>query len=170
MKIVNEKGKLFGLINIVDLMVLIVALLLVAFVVVKFAVPVAKEVTKTEEIAEMKVTLRIRGVMDYMKEQIAAVEIGSQLVAGDEYVPDTKVKEIKVEDYWTSVNTDSGEIVKKKDEQRCDILVTISAKQDKNAPVYKIATQEVRTGRGFVFKTQTVEQNAIVEEIEFVNE
>ena len=172
MKIVNEKGKLFGLINLVDLIVIIVALLLVAFVAIKFVAPAVNNEAGTGDSGsdEMVVTLYIRGVMDYMKDQIKDVEIGSQLVAGNDFVPDTEVLSIEDVEYITAVNTDTGEINQAIDEQRYDVIVKIKAKQNKEDPIYKIATQEVRVGRGFVFKTQTVEQNAIVQKVEFVNE
>jgi hypothetical protein len=39
MKIIDEKGKLFGFINIIDLAVLLVILLVIAGVIVKFVLP-----------------------------------------------------------------------------------------------------------------------------------
>lgn len=167
MKIVNEKGKLFGLINIVDLLVLVVVLLLAAAVVVKFVLPAASNAIAPE--SEMVVTLRIRGVMDYMKDQIKEIEPGSVLVAGSDYVSGTKVISIEETPYLAAANTDEGEIKTAADPQKYDIVIKFSAKQNKNNPIYKVGNQEVRVGRGFIFKTQTVEQNAVIERIEFIN-
>ena len=167
MKIVNEKGKLFGLINIVDLVVLLVVLLLGAALFVKVVLPAASDVLSPD--SEMVVTLRIRGVMDYMKEQVKDIKPGAALVAGSEYVPDTKVLSIVEEPYKAAANTDGGEIKTATDPQKYDLIIKVSAKQGKGNPIYKIGNQEVRVGRGFIFKTQTVEQNSIIERIEFIN-
>ena len=166
MKIVNEKGKLFGLINIVDLLVLVVVLLLAAALFVKVILPAASDALAPE--AKMEVTLRIRGVMDYMKDQIKESE-GATLIAGSAYVPGTKVISVEEVPYKAAANTDTGEIKTATDPQKYDLVIKVSAKQDKGSAIYKIGNQEVRVGRTFVFKTQTVEQNAIIERIEFIN-
>ena len=127
MKIVNEKGKLFGLINIVDLLVLVVVLLLAAAVVVKFVLPAASNAIAPE--SEMVVTLRIRGVMDYMKDQIKDIEPGAVLVAGSDYVSGTKVISVEETPYLAAANTDAGEIITAADPQKYDIVVKFSAKQ-----------------------------------------
>lgn len=167
MKIVNEKGKLFGLINVVDLIVLVVVLLLAAALFIKFVLPAANEVISPE--SQMVVTVRIRGVMDYMKDQIKEIEPGAALVAGSEYVAGTKVVSVEEVPYKAAVNTDEGEFKTATDPQKYDIVIKFSASQNKGSAIYKVGNQEVRVGRGFTFKTQTVEQNAIIERIEFIN-
>ncbi len=167
MKIVNEKGKLFGLINVVDLIVLVVVLLLAAALFVKVILPAASDVLAPD--SQMVVTLRVRGVMDYMKDQIKEINPGTPLVAGSAYVSGTKVLSVEEIPYMAAANTDEGEIKTATDPQKYDIVIKISANQNKGDAIYKIGNQEVRVGRGFIFKTQTVEQNAIIERIEFIN-
>ncbi|MEG2857417.1 MAG: DUF4330 domain-containing protein, partial [Clostridia bacterium] len=91
MKVVNEKGKLFGIINPVDLLIVIALVLVVFAVGYKFlAKPVASVVAPK---SGMEVTLRVRGAMPTLVEQMnTAAKPGTKLVAGNDYIDDAKIK------------------------------------------------------------------------------
>ncbi len=164
MKIVNEKGKLFGIINIIDLAILLVIALIAIAAVYKFAAPAASEVIAPK--SDMTVTMRVRGAMDYLEEEVMKLEAGERLIAGSGYI-DAEVVSVESIPYLSAGTTDDGKFVTSEDPQKCDLLITIKAEHSKTEPILKIGTQEVRIGRGFIFKTQTVEVNAIIEKVEF---
>lgn len=165
MKIVNEKGKLFGIINVIDLVILLVIALVAVAAVYKFAAPAASNVIAPK--ADMTVTMRVRGAMDYLENEVLKLEPGARLVAGSDYIADAKVVSVESVPYLSAGTTDEGKFVTSEDPQKCDLIITVKSKQSKTDPILKIGTQEVRIGRGFIFKTQTVEVNAIIETVEF---
>lgn len=165
MKIINEKGKLFGLINIIDLVILLCVVLVGAAVVYKFASPAATDVIAPK--SDMIVTMRVRGAMDYLDAEVTKLTPGTRLVAGSDYIADAEVVSVESLPYLVATPTADGKIVTAEDPQKTDLIITVKSKQNKNDPILKIGTQEVRLGRGFIFKTQTVEVNAIIETVEF---
>ena len=167
MKLVNEKGKLFGIINLVDLVVVLCVLLIGAAVVIKFVLPAASDVVSTK--SEMVVTLRVRGAMPYLKDEVdKMVKPGDKLVAGSDFVAGAEVVSVETDiPYRASISTADGKFVPADDAEKYDLIFTIKSPQSKSAPIYKVGNQEIRVGRGFTFKTQTIELNTIIETVEF---
>lgn len=164
MKLVNEKGKLFGIINVIDLAILLVIALVAVAAVYKFAAPAASEVIAPK--SDMTVTMRVRGAMDYLTDEVMKLQPGEKLIAGSNYV-DAEVVSVENVPYLSAATSAEGKFVTAADPQKSDLLITIRSKQSKTDPILKVGTQEVRIGRGFIFKTQTVEVNAIIEKVEF---
>ena len=164
MKLVNEKGKLFGIINVIDLAILLVLAIVAVAAVYKFAAPAAGEVISPK--SDMTVTMRVRGAMDYLEAEVLKLEPGERLIMGSDYV-DAEVVSVESIPYLAAATSDAGQFVTANDPQKHDLLITIRSKQSKNDPILKIGTQEIRIGRGFIFKTQTIEVNAIIEKVEF---
>lgn len=164
MKIVNEKGKLFGIINVIDLVVILVIALVAVAAVYKFAAPAAGEVIAPK--SDMTVTMRVRGAMDYLEAEVIKLQPGERLIMGSGYV-DAELVSVESVPYLAAATSDAGQFITAQDPQKHDLLITIKAKQAKDDPILKIGTQEIRIGRGFTFKTQTVEVNAIIEKVEF---
>lgn len=164
MKIVNEKGKLFGVINVIDLVILLCIALVAVAAVYKFAAPAASDVIAPK--SDMTVTMRVRGAMDYLEEEVLKLEAGERLIMGSDYV-DAEVVSVESVPYLSAATSDEGKFITAEDPQKSDLLIKIHSKQSKNDPILKIGNQEIRIGRGFIFKTQTIEVNAIIEKVEF---
>ena len=116
MKIINEKGKLFGIINVVDLLVLVAAIAVVAGVGYKLFAKQIKEVASPQ--VSLTMTVRVRGVTatDPEKKDLVftittkvskgtpAPAIGTQEVrAGRTFI-------VKTNDFETTGNIDSVDI------------------------------------------------------------
>ena len=121
MKIINEKGKLFGLINIVDLLVLIAAVAVAAGVGYKLFAPQIKESVQPQ--VELTAIVRVRGATPFLVTEVdpdkkdivftikttvpkgtATPSIGTQEVrAGRTFI-------VKTNDFETSGNIDSVDI------------------------------------------------------------
>ena len=165
MKTINEKGKLFGIINPVDLIVILAVVALVAAVGIKFLrAPVEAAVSPKQE---MQVTLRVRGAMPSLVEATKQIQEGAKLVAGNDYVSDASVVSVNFEDYVYTVANDNGVTVETTDPIKKDIVIVIKGVGSPSDAILKIGNQEVRTGRGFIFKTNTVEVNTTIESVIF---
>ena len=79
MKIINEKGKLFGLINIVDLLVLIAAVAVAAGVGYKLFAPQIKESVQPQ--VELTAIVRVRGATPSLRSSATARSASSSSAA-----------------------------------------------------------------------------------------
>ncbi|MFI3115203.1 MAG: DUF4330 domain-containing protein [Clostridia bacterium] len=163
MKFLDEKGRLFGKVNIVDFLVVISLLLaMTAFAVALFATPIKEAVAPT---VKMTSVFRVRGASIYLQEEIDAQSLlGEQLIAGNVYV-NAFVTDIYSEPYTTQVTTADGRIVDATDPTKVDYIITVESEITANTPILKIGTQEVRAGRTFIFKTRTFEITANIESV-----
>ncbi len=168
MKIVNEKGKLFGIINVVDLLVLAAVLAVVLGIGFKLFTPKIQEATSP--MVDLKMVVRVRGVMPYMLEELERNSpVGKRMVAGNEYV-DGDIVDMKFEDYKQLLSTDDGRIVEAVDTIRQDVVFTITAQVRKDTPTPKIGTQEVRAGRTFIVKTNDFEMNGSITSLDIADD
>ncbi len=168
MKIINEKGKLFGIINIVDLLVLVAALSVFVGVGYKLFKPNVQDAASS--MVDLKMVVRVRGVMPYLLEELERNSpVGKRMVAGNEYV-DGDIVDMQFVDNVLFLATDDGRIVETSDGIRKDVLFTITAQVKKDTPVPKIGSQEVRAGRTFTVKTNDFEINGSITSLDIDND
>ena len=115
MKIINEKGKLFGIINVVDLLVLVAAIAVVAGVGYKLFAKQIKEVASPQ--VSLTMTVRVRGATPFL---VNEVQRNSQVgkVSKDTPAPAIGTQEVragrtfivKTNDFETTGNIDSVDI------------------------------------------------------------
>lgn len=163
MKLINEKGKLFGLINIVDLLALLAAIAVVGGIGWKLLAPqVAEAVSPT---VTLTAKLRVRGATPFLMEELLQSEqVGKHLVSGNEYV-DATITDMWVEDYTIQVQCADGRIVTSTDPVKKDLIFIVETKVTKNTPAPKIGTQEVRMGRTFIIKTNDFETTCNIDSV-----
>lgn len=165
MKLINEKGKLFGVINVVDLLIILAVIVVIAAAGYKFLAKPAGETFAPK--AEMVVSMRVRGAMPYFTDEIMKLTEGERLVAGNSFIDGATVVKIERVPYEMLVTTDDGRILNAVDPEREDVIITVKSPETKSSPNYKIGNQDVKIGRSFIFKTQTVEVAAIIETVIF---
>ena len=167
MKIINEKGKLFGLINIVDLLVLIAAVAVAAGVGYKLFAPQIKESVQPQ--VELTAIVRVRGATPFLVTEVERnSQVGKQLVSGNSYVNGT-IEDMKIEDYAQQVTTADGRIVTATDPAKKDLVFTITTKVSKGTPAPAIGTQEVRAGRTFIVKTNDFETTGNIDSVDIAD-
>lgn len=163
MKVINEKGKLFGVINIVDLLVLIAAIAVVAGVGYKLFGAQIQQATSPQ--VEMTAVIRVRGATPFLVSELQRNDqVGKQLVSGNEFV-DATIESMNIEDYIQQVTTADGRIVDALDGTKKDLVFTIKTKVAKDTAAPKIGTQEVRAGRTFILKTNDFETTGNVDSV-----
>ncbi|HPX70237.1 MAG TPA: DUF4330 domain-containing protein [Bacillota bacterium] len=164
MKIINEKGKLFGIINIIDLMVLVMVLAVVAAVGVKlFGTRAAEAVTQK---SDCWMEVEIYGCMpDRVEEVLRQNLIGERLVSGNSYMNAT-IEDVWVEDCIISGNAADGKICYNVDAIKKNILVLIKTQVSPDTASPTIGSQDMRAGKTFIVKTQTFESSGVIRYVE----
>lgn len=163
MKIIDEKGKLFKIVNVVDLLV-IGALLAAVFAIcwTLFAAPLQASLSQTQK---MTTVVRIRGASIYMQDEVTNNSlVGKQLIAGTDYI-DAYIISVEFDDYENQNFTADGEIATAIDPVKKDIIVTIESEISATTPILKIGTQEVRAGRTMIVKTRDFETSGYIQSV-----
>ncbi|MDO4732066.1 MAG: DUF4330 domain-containing protein [Bacillota bacterium] len=155
MKLINEKGKLFGIINVVDLLVLLAVVCVLGAIVWQLLGDQVNDAISEQ--AEMTMVVAIAGAHPDLVDEVMRQDIeGSKIVTGNQYL-DAYVSRVWLEDYVKQIETADGDIVDGTDPTKQDIMVEIKTTVAKDTPSPKIGSQEVRAGRTFIVKTQTFE-------------
>ena len=158
MKIINEKGKLFGIINVVDLIAILVIVAVVAGVIWKIgfnkisdAIAADMEITYTVKVEQVDVELYER-----IKETVP-----STIMTNGTYV-DGEFTDVELLGYVTEGKDEYGNVVYYEDETMCDLLFTAKAKVPHGSVNLPVGSQEVRLGKEHIVKTRYFEVTGIV--------
>lgn len=156
MKIINEKGKLFGIINVVDLLALLALLAVIGGVGYKlFANRITDAVSPKVDITT---TILVRGAQPYLVEELQRNSpVGKPMVNGTAFLEDASIESMEFSDYVQQLSTSDGRLVDFIDGRRKDVTFVIRGKVAKDSAVLKIGSQEVRAGRTFYVKTNDFE-------------
>lgn len=164
MKIINEKGKLFGVVNIVDLLVLLAVIVVAAGVGYKLFAPQIADATAKQ--VPMTAIVRVRGATPFLVAEVQRNDqVGKQIVSGSSYTAAT-ITDVKVEDYIQQIQTADGRIVDALDPSKKDIIFTIETTVADGTAAPSIGTQEVRAGRTFIVKTNDFETTGNIDSVQ----
>ena len=167
MKLINDKGKLFGLINIMDLLVLLVLVGAAAGLFLYFTAPAETVSTDTITIVY---TVRVRGVLDRIK---VLVEEGlgksTQLSTQDAPLDDARVLSCSFESYVQQKTTDDGRLLEIETPGRWDALFELEVTIPKPSidESVMVGTQYIRVGSGHTVRTPHFELTGIIEKLDF---
>jgi len=160
MKLIDEKGKFLGKINLIDLVVVF----LIVFLVTAFCYKILAPKISTSQLAEGEVTALIKCTSK--TENLAkSIQKGQKLVFGTNYIEAATITDVS---YLPSdsITTDSqGNLRMVKHPILKDILISIKARVNTNAAILKVGTQELCQGKKFTVKTHTLEIDGSVESI-----
>lgn len=163
MKIINEKGKLFGLINIVDLCIIVLILLIGTVFVLKSMGKDVGPIASTE--SQQNITVTFRGAVRN-DDQLKALKVNDQLISVLKPI-DAYIKTIKFAPLEVPINTADGKAVYAVDPKRQELIVTFTMKTPRGNGIIKLDSQEVVVGKIFLLKTHTFESSGTIEAIEF---
>lgn len=165
MKFIDRKGKIFGIINIVDLLVLFLIIGLISVIVVRFNSKRlnANGSNPASQKEEVFVTLYSSLVVPEIAENL---KVGDKLVANNSFTS-AEIVSVSVEPAaYVSTNSD-GEAVLSQHPLWKDVTVVIKDTVNPSSVILKAGNQEVRVGYSFILKTQTVETNCKIRGVEF---
>ncbi|MDE6182625.1 MAG: DUF4330 domain-containing protein [Eubacteriales bacterium] len=167
-KIIDEKGKLFGLINIVDLMVAIVILAIISVVAIRVFSP-TKNAPGTSVVngkQEAYVTLYVQNAVP---ESLETLKVGDKLVANNNFTTAEIVSiDSKPADLVTTDAEGNSHVVSHP--LWLDLIVVVKDEVNASNPILKIGGQEARVNLPLILKTQQFEANSKVRSIELVDE
>lgn len=156
MKIVDEKGKLFGKLNIIDCLAILVLIAALIFAAVRFLLPRGNDAVGAT--TKLTYTVQVSGVdlptYNEVMRHLANNDGRDQLMANGEMV-DAYVTKVEMTPHVNYSVNDQGVTVRSVEDYsggRLDLTFTIEANVD-NPTVNKVGTQEVRVGKGHIVKT-----------------
>ena len=174
MKIVDEKGKLFGLVNLVDLLMVAALVLVAAALFILMRGGQEEEEPFSGEYVTMEYTVRVRmeqreggpTIQEQLARSIKETDMPHQLVAEQSFVDNFYLTGYTIHPaVYLGVNTE-GRPVYTSDDNRRDVVFTMRGIMDEpSGAIYRVATQEVRVGRSYFVKTQLFELSGIVESL-----
>ncbi len=160
MKLIDEKGRLFGIINIIDLAVIIIVVLIAGAVGYKlFGGRASGSGTAKKEII---VTVKCAMVTETAAKAISPKD---RILSGTGYTNGV-VKEVTYENAHDTAATSDGKLVWAEHPVLKDVFVKIEMHEDPGEPLLKLGNQEIRIGKDMFFKTQRVELIGVVQNIE----
>ena len=156
MKIVDEKGRLFGKLNIIDFLVIILLIAAVALVGLKL---MGKGGTSAGGGTQLTYTVVVKGVdptaYENTKQYISGTEGGDQLMANGELV-NAWVTDVQSTPHTSNAKVATNENGEKVeimlDANTVDLTFTIKANIT-NTTTNEVGTQEVRIGKTHIVKT-----------------
>ena len=155
MKVVDEKGKLFWKLNIIDLLVVVLLIVAVALVATKL---LGKDSAGSVGTTVLTYTVKVEGVdpqvYEGVRDYIPSDGTGDQLMANGEMV-DAWVVEVTSEPHTgglTMTDVNGNELTFPVQDDSLDLTFTIRANVT-NAVTNEVGTQEVRTGKIHIVKT-----------------
>lgn len=171
MKLFDKKGRLFGKLNIIDLLVILLVVAVIAAVGVKLT---GTDLTQSNQLTngEMKdvsYSVLCRMVHVDVADALEETEVGKQLMSNGELVESCYITGVERRPYYETYLTEDGEIRKVPLEDYCELLFTIGGEAPYVENSYLIGTQEIRVGKSHIVKTVTMELTGTVMEMEGAN-
>jgi hypothetical protein len=157
MSIVDSKGRLFGKLNIIDLIAIIVIIAVVALLGMKL-LSNSDSAGLGGEGEPVVYTVLVKGVEAEVYESIQN-ELPSQLMASGELLDGyvTKVEATPAEEDEYSISESNGvTTISREDSGEYDLVFTIEATVEDNV-TSELGTQEIRVGKSHIVKTTTFE-------------
>jgi hypothetical protein len=160
MSLIDNKGRLFGIINIIDLAVLLAVVLLAGGVVYKFLLKPGdtggKGNTKT-----YTVTVKCPMVPESAATRLSK---GDRIFYSDTYV-NGEVESVRYEDAKEAVLTADGQYVTATHPYLKDVYVTLKVFDDPSSDAIMLGKYQVNLGKDFTMKTTRVEIMGVVIDI-----
>ncbi|AGC69406.1 hypothetical protein Cst_c24460 [Thermoclostridium stercorarium subsp. stercorarium DSM 8532] len=155
MKVLDEKGRLFGIINIIDLFVLVVLVVIVAGGI--WLVSRQSE-TDTGPVESYYVTIKCPeldgSIADYL-------HVGDRLYYANGFT-DVVITDVSVEPAKIDVMLDDGTITVSTHPEKKDIYVTVKVNSKPDDPMLWIGQLHATVGKELVLKTQYVEIPGVI--------
>ncbi len=161
---IDKNGKLFGIVNVVDLLVGIVIIALIAVVGIRLTSSSRNAEGQNLVNGEKEIYVTLYG-NSIVPEAAEILKPGDKLVANNVFTNAEIVSvDVKPAAYITT-NSD-GEALLQEHPIWKDITVVIKDKVNASNPILKAGNQEVRVNYNFILKTQQFEANCKVRDIQ----
>ena len=150
MKFLDEKGRLFGKINVIDLFVILVFLAGVAFGGYRL---LGGGIASASNVKEIEFVVRCHQRFQFNADALNTGDVVMSLSRPE----DAYISDFYYELSRMSATNSEGHIVDTVHPFLVDIYVTIKTKMDINQNIYSLGSQEIVVGRQFTVKTKETE-------------
>lgn len=157
MRLIDEKGKLFGLVNIIDMIVILLIIVVAAGVFYKTNTSSSESVMK-----DIEVEVRVQNMYPTF---VDSLKVGDKLVAANGYVNAT-ISKIDVMPAAYIVDRADGTVSLTEHPFRKDLIVTINANVAIVGPNISLGGQDIKVEKQYILKTKLVEANGFISNIE----
>lgn len=162
MKIIDKKGRLFGLINIVDLLIIILLLALVAVGVKRFGNKAAVGEATTKK---GLITAEIKDVRDVTAKN---VKVGDPIYDYDKGTLIGKILTAEVEPYKDKTEY-QGKFFNSEVPGKYRVIMTIDADVKETQDFYQVGTEQIRVGAEMRIKNKSISSFMTILGIEVKN-
>lgn len=163
MKIIDDKGKIFGIINYLDLMaILVVALLAVNFFVLDNEKN-SKELIQSKADREILLTFNISGIKDISVNSVKKGDIFREVPTGNVL---GEVVKVEVKNQKIATTDRDGNVVYSDVPDRYDMLVTLKAMANETEKSIKVSNLEVQIGRTMTIESKLIRFESVIYGIE----
>lgn len=163
MKIINEKGKLFGVINIIDLCVLLVVVLIVIGGFKLFG----NRWTKVQPNGEVTIQLEVSNIR---QATIDGLKIGDVLNYYDDNIEFGEIEEKSIEPFVDNIQTEDNKLVAAEVPNKYVVTLKVKCKAYISDDVIVINGQHTRIGNQFSLKNRSISVQGIVLKVDIIEE
>ncbi|OPZ74257.1 MAG: hypothetical protein BWY80_00662 [Firmicutes bacterium ADurb.Bin456] len=144
MKVIDEKGRLFGLINIVDLLVVAAILLVIGGAAYKIKERGGSGTARTVQATILAPALR--------PEMLTGIQAGDRMVSGSSFT-DVVIKKIEIRPAFMITTDSQGRRVEAYDPYLKDLIVVVEGKTVISGGVINLGGQEIRSSKDYYIKS-----------------
>jgi len=155
MKLIDEKGKLFGLINIIDFLVLLAVLLVLGGAVYKFKGPGRME---SSDLKTVKVTVLAPALRP---EMLTSIKVGDRMVSGSSFT-DVVITDVKIRPGYNITTDSAGRRVEAIDPYLKDLIVVVEGKTVISGATINLGGQEIRRNKDYYIKSLDYEFKGMI--------
>lgn len=157
MKLIDEKGKLFGLINIVDLLVLLAVLLVLGGAAYKLKGPGGGDTaSKTVKVTVLAPSIR--------PEMLTSIKVGDRMASGSSFT-DVVIKDINIRPAYSITVDSAGRRVEAIDPYLKDLIVVVEGKTTISGATINLGGQEIRRNKDYYIKSLDYEFKGMIMDV-----
>lgn len=164
MKVLDEKGRLFGKINLVDLLVIVVIIAVIAAVIWKVFGDNIEEAVTADTGSTLTYEVVVTGIDNEICETVAA-DYAGQMMSNGELI-EGYVIDCQIEPYYVTDISDDGTFNLCISENKSNLRFVMVATLEKGDIANTVGSQEVRIGKSHIVKTCDIELTGTVTALE----
>lgn len=160
MKIIDEKGKFLGLVNIIDLLVLAAVLLVIGGAVYKIkGQDNVQNAPKTVQVTVLAPAIR--------PEMLTNVQVGDKMVSGSSFT-NVVIKDFKIQPAFMIISDSDGRRVEAIDPFLKDVIFTLEGTTAISSGTINLGGQDIRSNKDYYVKSLLYEFKGQVMNVEII--
>jgi len=175
MKVIDEKGRLFGKINLIDLLIILAVILVAAALCLKIFggrapgdVATEDDLLKANEEVTVRFEVTVSGINEAYLEGLERYAEGANLVR-DNNVINGKIVEFRKEVSSSSLDA-VGNVISTEGQNRYDAIFTIEYTGKMNANALMEGEQVIRIGAQYLLRTLYIEIGGYITDVEILEQ